>query len=126
MRAPDATRCASAQSIMAGPPTATSGITGVRSVLAVVLPAFFVEGLRHPLDQALRHAVLALVGDDLAQLGLELGGPVARAAPVEVDADLFATRLGELAVEIVVQLVHRLLAVHAGAEQRVGPDGARG
>src|ERR1700733_11519842 len=101
MSAPDATRWASAQSTMAGPSCGTSGIAGVTSVLAVVLPAFFVDGRGHSLDQALGHPVLAPVRDHPAQLGLELGRAVARAAPVEMDPDLLTPLLRELAVEVV-------------------------
>ncbi len=67
--------------------------------------------------KALGHPVLAPVGDDPAQLRLEFGRTATGPAVVEVDADLLAPLLGELAVEIVVQLVHRLLAVQGRAEE---------
>src|SRR6516165_7848351 len=102
---------------MTGPPGSASASVGVRSVLAVVLAAFFVDGRSHPLDQALGDPVLAAVRDHPAKLGLELGRAVARPAPVEMDADLLAAYLGQLAVKIVVQLVHRLGAVDGGPEQ---------
>ena len=116
--APDATRWARTQSTMAGTAGASGeGTAGESSALTVVLPAFLVEGRGHPLDQALGHPVLAPVGDDPAQLGLELGRSAAGAAVVQMDPDLLAPHLGELAVEVVVQLVHRFLAVQGRAEQ---------
>src|ERR1700689_2190708 len=101
---------------MAGPSTTASGAAGERSVLAVVLLAFFVDGLGHAADEAVRHPVLAPVGDDLAQLGFEARGAAAGPPPVEVDSHLRAAFLGQLAVEIVVQNVDRLLAVDGRAE----------
>src|SRR5271170_2300281 len=97
MRAPVATLWARAQSTMAGPSAPASGVPGERSVLAeesalaersvlaVVLLAFFVDGLGHAADEAVGHPVLAPVGDDLAQLGFEVGGSTAGPTPVEVD-----------------------------------------
>src|ERR1700722_13165834 len=126
MRAPVATRWARAQSTMAGASTTASRTAGetsvpaVKSVLAVVLPAFFVDGLGHAADEAVGHPVLAAVGDDPAQLGLEVRGATAGRAPVEGDADLLAPLHRELAVEIVVQLVHRFLAVDGHPEKRFG------
>src|ERR1700683_2255211 len=81
------------------------------SVLDVVLSAFFVDRRRHPLNEALGYPVLAAVGDHPAQLGLELRRPAAGTAEVEVDPDHLAALLGQLAIEIRVQLVHRPLAV---------------
>src|SRR5271165_2022147 len=122
MRAPVATLWARAQSTMAGPPATASGTAGERSVLAeesalsersvlaVVLLAFFVDGLGHSADEAVGYTVLAAVGDDLAQLRLEAGGAAAGPAPVEVHPDLRAPLLRQLAVEIVIELVDGLLA----------------
>src|ERR1700689_4523768 len=101
---------------MAGPAATASGAAGERSVFAVVLLAFFVDGLGHAADEAVGHPVLGPVGDDLAQLGFEAGGAAARPTPVEVDTDLRAPLLRQLAVEIVVQNVDRLLAVDGRAE----------
>src|ERR1700722_15874096 len=120
MREPVATRWARAQSTMARASGTTPAPAGERSVLAVVLPAFFVDGLGHTADEAVGHPVLAAVGDDPAQLGFEVRRAVAGRAPVEVDADLFAPLHRELAVEIVVQLVHRLLAVDGHPEEAFG------
>src|SRR6202142_912821 len=119
MRAPAATRWAKAQSTMAGPSATASGAAGERSVLAVVLLAFFVDGLGHAADQAVRHPVLAPVGDDLAQLGFEAGGAAAGPTPVEVHPDLRAPFLRQLAVEILVQNMDRLLAVDGRAKKPV-------
>src|SRR6516165_4961573 len=119
MSAPAATRFASAQSTIpgpAGPGSGTAG-TGVMSVPGVVLPTFLFDGLGHPADQAFGHAVLAPVGDHLAQLRLELGRAPAGSAVVEVDPDLLPADLRQLAIEIGVQLVHRLFAVHLDPEQ---------
>src|ERR1700722_6654516 len=137
MRAPVATLWASAQSTMAGPSATPSGAAGERSVLpaeesalaersvlAVVLLAFFVDGLGHAADEAVRHPVLAAVGDDLAQLGFEFGGAAAGPTPVEVDPDLRAPLLRQFAVEIVVQNVDRFLAVDGRAEEPVRTHGA--
>src|ERR1700722_2059340 len=123
MRAPAATRWASAQSTMAGPSATAPGAAGERSVLAVVLLAFFVDGLGHAADEAVRYAVLAPVGNDLAQLGFEAGGAAAGPAPVEVDPDFRAPFLRQLAVEIVVQDMDRLLAVDGRAEEPVRVHG---
>ena len=94
-----------------------TGTAGESSELVVVLSTFLVDGRSHPLHQTLGHVVLAAVGDDPAQLGLELGRAAAGPAVVEMDPDLLAPLVGQLAVEIVVQLVHRLLAVQGRPEQ---------
>jgi hypothetical protein len=54
--------------------------------------AFLVDGLGDAADQALGHVVLAPVGDDLAQLGLELGRAAAGSAEVQVLGDLQPAR----------------------------------
>src|ERR1700722_9037535 len=120
MRAPAATRWARAQSTMAGTSATSSGAADERSVLAVVLLTFFVDRLGHPPDEAVRHTVLAAVGDDLAQLGFEAGRTAARPAPVEMDPDFGAALLRQLAVQVVVQLVDGLLAVDGHAEEPTG------
>src|SRR5271154_2858990 len=97
---------------MAGPSATASGDAGERSVLAVVLLAFFVDGLGHAADEAVGHTVLAAVGDDLSQFRFEAGGAAAGPAPVEVHPDLRAPFLRQLAVEIVVQHADRPLPVH--------------
>src|SRR6516165_3175125 len=111
-----ATRVANPQSTMPGP-----AWTGVRSVPAVVLPAFGFNRLGHPLNEAVGHPVLAPVGDHLAQFRFELGRAPAGAAIVEVDPDLLPALLCQLAVEIGVQLVHRLFAVDLDPEQAGRP-----
>jgi hypothetical protein len=58
--------------------------------------------------------VLALVRDDLAELGLEPGRTGARRAVVEVFGDLAPAVLGELAVEVVIELMDRRAAVDVG------------
>ena len=89
-----------------GPPSGTSGDRrGDVSARPSCCRTFFVDGLGHPLDQAVGHLVLAAVGDDLAQLGLELGGADAGPAQVQVDRMISPPLLGELPVEVEVQLV---------------------
>src|ERR1700677_3275294 len=117
MRAAAATLWARAQSTMAGPSATASGAAGERSVFAVVLLAFFVDGFGHTADEAVGHPVLAPVGDDLAPLGFEAGGATAGPTPVEVDPDLRAPFLRQLAVEVLVQHMDRLLAVDRRAEE---------
>src|SRR5205823_7637866 len=62
-----------------------------------------------------RHVVAALGGDDLAQLHLEVEPLRAWRALVEVPPDGPAPPDGQLAVEVAVDPVDRLVAVHGGA-----------
>src|SRR6185437_11062297 len=135
MSPPAATRSARAQSTMAGPAggddvddvdTNEVESVGVRSVPGVVLLAFFVDRRGDPVDQCLGHTVLAPVRDHPAQVLLELCGAAARTAPVEVDTDRLSPGIGQLPVEIRVELVHRLDAVDGRAEKAARVDaGAR-
>src|SRR5215213_3120013 len=68
-------------------PSDMSKPTGPDGPLFRPLGRLFLEGLGHPLDQALRHAVPALLTHDDAQLGLEVVGLEARRAVVEVVLD---------------------------------------
>src|SRR5580658_3258504 len=58
--------------------------------------------------QGLGHPVLAAVGDDLTEIGLEVEGVEARGALVEVALDHGPALVGQLAVEIVVEPFHGL------------------
>ena len=72
--------------------------------------ALFAQRLGHPLAQGVGHVVLAAVRHQLAQLLLESVGADARTAEVEVPGDLDPPLLGQLAVEVVVQPLDRLVA----------------
>ena len=61
------------------------------------------QALGDPLAQRLGHLVAAALADDHPQLGLEVEHLEARAAVVEVVADLDAPGVGQLAVEERVQ-----------------------
>ena len=85
------------------------------------------EGLGHPVDERVGHVVLAPVGDDLAQLGLEAVGPDAGPAQVEVAGDLDPPLLGELAVEVEVEPLDGLVtADEAGGRPHRDPIGPAG
>jgi hypothetical protein len=64
----------------------------------------------HPFHQRVGNVVLAAVGDDPTELGLEAVGPDTRTAQVEVPGDLQPPLLGELTVEIRVETLDGLVA----------------
>src|SRR6476619_1720660 len=82
------------------------------------------DGVRDPLLQAVRHSFVALLRDDDAQLGLEVEGLVAGRAVVEVVLDRLPAVVVELAVEEVIQLVQRVVAV-AFSHTRCPRSGSR-
>src|SRR3984957_19296833 len=94
-------------------------LLAVMSVPAVVLATFFVDGLGDPSDQALRHVIPAVVGDDQPELRFELDRPAAGCAVDQVLGDPQPAFLGELPVEEVVQLMYRLVTVHGLAKEGV-------
>src|SRR5438105_13696788 len=86
------------------------GSTSQTAGLFRVLPGLL-EGLGDPDAQGLGHLLPAALGDDHAQLGLEVEGLPARGAVVEVASDQDPALGGELAVEVVVQQMYRFDAV---------------
>jgi hypothetical protein len=64
----------------------------------------------HTFHQRVGNVVLAAVGDDPTELGLEAVGPDTRTAQVEVPGDLQPPLLGELTVEIRVETLDGLVA----------------
>src|SRR5215210_1805810 len=95
----------------------TTGVEGRLFRAAVA----FLQGLRHPFDEALRDVVAALLANDDAQLRLEVVGLEAGRAVVEVVLDQDPSFVGELAVEVVVQQLHSLYAmlIHVSPHARV-------
>jgi hypothetical protein len=77
-----------------------------------VTPLLFVDGVGDASDQRVGNAVTTTVGDHLAELGLETRRARARFAKVEMPGDLAPAILGELPVEVVVELMDRLVTIH--------------
>jgi hypothetical protein len=75
---------------------------------------FFEDGLVDALAQRLRDVVLTAVGNDLAEVGLEVERAETRGTLVEMFADLGPALVGELTVEIVIEPFDRLVAVDLG------------
>src|SRR4051794_16099076 len=69
---------------------------------------------RDPLAQRLRRLLVAPVAHHQTQLGLEVVGLEAGRAVVEVALDVLAVLVGELTVEVLVQLPKGLVAVAVG------------
>jgi hypothetical protein len=99
---------------MLGDDTAT-----LTSVFAVVLATLLVDSLGDTADQALRYVVFTAIGDDEAQLGLEFGRTAAGPTEIEVLVDLVTPLFCELTVQVVIELVDRLIAVHRLPKQTV-------
>src|ERR1700728_1812422 len=91
---------------------ATTSVAIPGSVSAVVLATFLVNGLGDTADQALGHMILAVVGNDNSKLRLELDGSATGSAEVQVLGNLNSLLVGQLTVEVVVELMHRLVTVH--------------
>jgi len=74
-------------------------------------PLLVLNGVGDAADEGVGNPVAAAVGDDLAKLGLKAGRPRARLTEIEMQGDLPPTIVGQLAVEVVVQLMDRLVTV---------------
>ena len=70
-----------------------------------------VDGVGDAAAQVFGDVVAALAGDEPAQLFFELGGVAAGRAEVEVEGDGLPLLVGQLTVEVVVNLVNRVPAV---------------
>src|SRR6185437_12808609 len=92
------------------PPSVSSS-----ALVGRVATGLLVDGLGDTGQQVIGDTVLTAVGDDHPQFGLEAGGVGARAATVQVEGDLRPPLLGELAVEVVVELMDGLVAIHVAA-----------
>src|SRR5258708_3060139 len=124
MRAPTATRWARAQSTMAGASTTASETAGETSVLAVVLPAFFVDGLGHAADQAVGHPVLAAVGGASAGFRWPESWPRSRSfRPPPRHATHKAARFSHIVQRLLEGLSSPVDPAHDGADGDIGDLG---